>query len=142
MTVLKVKRASEDIKLPTRATPGSSCYDVYTPERMVLTPGEVWEAKTGLFFEIPSGYGLEVRPRSSMALKGTIILNSPGTIDSDYRGELIIIIVNIMGDEVRIEKGDRIAQIKLSKVLEVEFEEVDSLDKTERNKGGFGSTGR
>ena len=97
---------------------------------------------TGIFFEIPEGYEIQVRPRSGLALKsGISVLNTPGTIDSDYRGELGIILINLSDEDFTIHDGDRIAQIVLSKVERIGFELIDELSDTERSSGGFGSTG-
>jgi len=103
---------------------------------------------TGLAFELPRGYALDIRPRSGLALKGLVILNSPGTLDSDYRGELLISFVNLSNEEIIVYKEDRIAQIRLIQdpqlfyLEKIEWEEVEELSETERGKGGFGSTGR
>jgi dUTP pyrophosphatase len=99
--------------------------------------------KTGLFLEIPQGYEAQVRPRSGLALKnGITVLNSPGTVDSDYRGEIGVIIINHGDNGFVINHGDRIAQLVFNKVEQAEWDEVDSLEETERGEGGFGSTGK
>lgn len=100
------------------------------------------EIPTGLAFEIPWGYGLDIRPRSGLASSGLIIPNAPGTLDSDYRGELMILCRNLLASPFLIPKGDRVAQIRLFRTTELDFEEVEELSETERGTGGFGSTGR
>ena len=143
---LKVKRLHPDAKLPTQATPGSACYDVYTLGKVTVWNGKVTRISCGLAFEVPEGYFIEIRPRSGLASKGLTIVNSPGTLDSDYRGELMILMFNVSPDPhslgYGIKKGDRIAQIRLVPVLDIEFEAVCELDITERGAGGFGSTGK
>lgn len=138
---LKVKKLAPDAKLPIKATVGSACYDVYSTTRCLLSPMQLGKISTSLAFEVPTGYELEIKPRSGLASKGLIILNSPGTLDSDYRGELLILVGNISSQNILVDKGGRVAQIKLNKVLNIEFEEASELSKTERGEGGFGSTG-
>jgi dUTP pyrophosphatase len=135
-------------KLPVRATPGSAALDVAAclpPDTVIDLPaGERAAIPTGLSFEIPEGYFLSLRPRSGLALKHGITLpNAPATIDSDYRGELFVILQNTGTETFRIEHGDRIAQLLLEEVVGFEWEEVEDLDReaTERATGGFGSTG-
>ena len=111
-------------------------------EDIVLKPGKRCVVPTGLHFQIPSGYEGQVRPRSGLAMKhGVTVLNTPGTIDSDYRGEVKVIIINLGEDDFRITNGDRIAQILFSEVIRGEFIQVDELEISERGTGGFGSTG-
>ena len=99
--------------------------------------------KTGLFLEIPVGYEAQVRPRSGFALKnGVTVLNSPGTIDADYRGEVGVILINLSQENVEIHSGDRIAQLVFAKVEQAEWNKVETLSETERGQGGFGSTGK
>jgi dUTP pyrophosphatase len=108
-----------------------------------LKPLERRLIPTGLFIELPAGYEAQVRPRSGMALKhGLTCLNSPGTIDADYRGEIGVIIANVSNDSYTIEDGERIAQLVIAKHETISWEEVDVLDETERGEGGFGSTGK
>jgi dUTP pyrophosphatase len=112
------------------------------PAPIVLRPLERCLIPTGLFLEIPEGYEAQVRPRSGLALrKGLTILNAPGTIDSDYRGEVGVILVNLSSEEVVIEPGDRIAQLVVARYEKVEWKELEELSFTERGSGGFGSTG-
>jgi dUTP pyrophosphatase len=130
--------------LPAYETDGSAGMDLRADlaEPLVLGPGERTLVPTGLRLEIPPGYEGQVRPRSGLALKrGLTLLNAPGTIDSDYRGDLGVILVNLSAEPQRIEPGDRIAQLLFAPVTRVELVEVDSLAGTERGAGGFGSTG-
>jgi len=138
---LKVKKLSREAKLPTKATEGSVCYDVFSTKRILFSPNEKNMIHTGLVFEVPKGYGMDIRPRSGLASRGLIILNSPGTLDSDYRGELLVSCANISNRNILVDKGDRIVQIRLFKVIDLEFEEVEEISETKRGKGGFGSTG-
>lgn len=112
-------------------------------EKIILKPFERKLVKTGLFLEIPAGYEAQVRPRSGFALKqGVTVLNSPGTIDADYRGEVGVILINLGQEDVEIAHGDRIAQLVFAKVEQAEWEESSQLSETERGSGGFGSTGK
>lgn len=112
-------------------------------ETVVLKPLERALIKTGLFIEIPAGYEAQVRPRSGFALKqGVTVLNSPGTIDADYRGEVGVILINLSAEAVTIENGDRIAQLVFAKVEQAHWITTDELSETERGAGGFGSTGK
>lgn len=144
--VLKVKRLphAEGLPLPSYATPYSSGLDLRAAisEPVKIKPFERVIIPTGLIIEIPEGYEGQVRPRSGLALKkGITVLNSPGTIDSDYRGEVKVILINLGNEEVVIERGDRIAQLVISPVQRVEVVEVEELSETIRGEGGFGSTG-
>jgi dUTP pyrophosphatase len=134
-----------DNPLPQYATGGSSGMDIRAnlaaPE--VLTPGERKLIPTGLFIELPEGYEAQVRPRSGLAInQGITCLNSPGTIDSDYRGEIRIILINLSGEDQVIRHGDRIAQVIIQKVEKAVWVESIGLAETERNQGGFGHTGK
>ena len=143
MLKLKVKRLDHGLPLPSRATPGSSGYDVFSRIDTVLEPGEFKGIPTGIALEIPEGYEVQVRPRSGLALKhGIGILNSPGTIDSDYRGEVVVILFNFSRKPFEIKRGDRIAQIVPLKIPACEIVETDELSSTDRGEGGFGSTGK
>lgn len=136
--------ASEGVNLPVYKTPGSAGADVcaYITEAVTIKKGERAIVPTGLFFEIPEGYEIQVRPRSGLAAKnGITVLNTPGTIDSDYRGELKVILINLGNEDFVINNGDRIAQIILAPVVQAAFEVTDSISETERGQGGFGSTG-
>jgi len=134
----------EDLPLPAFETPGASGLDLYAAvdEPITLNPGEVKLISTGIRISIPPGYEGQVRPRSGLALKhGIGILNSPGTIDSDYRGVVGIILFNFSKCPFTINRGDRIAQLVVSKVEKVVFQVTEKLDTSERESGGFGSTG-
>ncbi len=145
---IKVKRLNagfDDIGLPEYSTQGSAGMDIRAAVegKMVLKAGEVGLVSTNLVVEIPEGYEIQVRPRSGLAIKhGIGILNSPGTIDSDYRGEVKIIMMNFSKEDFVINRGDRIAQLVLSKVYRASLEENSELLKTKRGEGGFGHTGK
>jgi len=145
---VKFKRLSEkfnNIPLPSYSTPGSAGMDIRAAvkEPMKLKPMEVVMITTNLSVEIPEGFEIQVRPRSGLAAKhGIGILNSPGTIDSDYRGELKIILINFSKEEFIIQPGDRIAQIILSKVYKAILEETEELNNSKRGECGFGHSGK
>ena len=142
---IKIKKLREDAILPSRQTPGSAGYDLYShcPGGILLPPGKPVFIPTGLGMEIPIGYDLEIRPRSGLSTKNLLLIpNSPGTIDSDYRGEIQVCMVNFSSEPFHIEHGMRIAQILLRKNLDISFSIVDTLSTTDRGSGGFGSTGR
>ena len=131
--------------LPFYATKGSAGMDVYSNEELELEPLSTTIVKTGLFVKIPEGYEIQVRPRSGLSAKSKLrIANSPGTIDSDYLGEIGIIVDNTSQTfSYTVKKGERIAQLVLKKVEQIEWEEVEEFSETtERNTGGFGSTGK
>ena len=131
--------------LPQYATKGSSGMDIRASLDLPVTlqPLERTLIPTGLFVEIPNGYEIQIRPRSGLAIKqGITCLNSPGTIDSDYRGEIMIILINLSSEEQVINEGDRIAQMIIQKTERAEFEQVEFLNETERAAGGFGHTGK
>jgi dUTP pyrophosphatase len=133
-----------DQPLPTYETEHSAGLDLRTAlaKEVVLAPGERALIPTGLFLEIPPGYEAQVRPRSGLALKrGLTLLNAPGTIDADYRGEVGVIMINLSAEEQRIDPGERIAQLIFAPVTRGEWVEVEQLAETERGSGGFGSTG-
>ncbi|WP_035577589.1 dUTP diphosphatase [Hyphomonas jannaschiana] len=137
----------EGLQLPAYETAGSAGMDVRAAvpegEPMVLAPGARAMVPTGLSVAIPQGYEIQVRPRSGLAAKhGLTCLNTPGTIDSDYRGEIKVILVNLGQEAFTIQRGERIAQLVLAPVTRLAWQAVDSLDETERGAGGFGSTGR
>jgi len=143
---VKIKRLedSDDMQLPSYGSEGSSGMDIRASvkEPVVLKPGEIRLIPTGLAVSIPSGYEGQIRPRSGLALKyGIGIVNSPGTIDSDYRGEIHIIIINWGEQPFTIRRGDRIAQMVVAKVFRADIIEVDELDYTQRGVGGFGHSG-
>lgn len=142
--VVKVFNDSEN-PLPSYATEGAAAMDVYAAKDDYLTPGQRKLIPTNLYMEIPEGYKVNVRPRSGMAIKqGVTVLNSPGLIDSDYRGSLGVIMINHGDETVDIRVGDRIAQIEIVPVYRIQWMEVegrDELSDTDRGTGGFGSTG-
>ncbi len=130
--------------VPEYKTAGAAGADICAliPEPVTIEKGSVAIIPTGLFFEIPEGYEIQVRPRSGLAAKnGVTVLNTPGTIDSDYRGEIKVILINLGKEDFVINSGDRIAQILIAPVTQASFEITDSLSETERGSGGFGSTG-
>ncbi len=132
-------------ELPAYETSASAGLDLraFIPESITLLPLERKLIKTGLFIEIPEGYEAQVRPRSGLALKnGITVLNSPGTIDADYRGEVGVILVNISQDTFEVNTGDRIAQLIFAKVKQAKWIVAEELSETERGEGGFGSTGK
>jgi dUTP pyrophosphatase len=130
------------LELPDYATEGAAGMDVLAAEDVALAPGERWPVATGLCVAIPPGYEIQVRPRSGLALRhGISVPNTPGTIDSDYRGELKVILINHGSEAYRVRRGDRIAQLVLSPVVRATWLKVDELDQTGRGEGGFGSTG-
>ena len=143
---MKVKIINKSVNdLPFYATKGSAGMDVYSNEELELEPLSTTIVKTGLFVKIPEGYEIQVRPRSGLSAKSKLrIANSPGTIDSDYLGEIGIIVDNTSQTfSYIVKKGERIAQLVLKKVEQIEWEEVEEFSETtERNTGGFGSTGK
>ena len=141
---VQVKRLphGEGLDLPRYATDGAAGMDILAAEDVTLEPGARHAVATGLAVAIPDGYEIQVRPRSGLALKhGITVPNTPGTIDSDYRGELKVIMINHGADAFPIQRGDRVAQLVLAPVTQAAWDEVAELDDTERGAGGFGSTG-
>jgi dUTP pyrophosphatase len=141
---VQVKRLphGEGLALPAYATDGAAGMDVLSAEDVTVAPGARYAVATGLALAIPSGFEIQVRPRSGLALKhGISVPNTPGTIDSDYRGELKVILINHGTEAFAITRGDRIAQLVLAPVVQAAWEEVAELDETTRGAGGFGSTG-
>jgi dUTP pyrophosphatase len=131
--------------VPEYKTEGASGADIcaFLPEPLILAPGERKLVPTGIFVEIPSGFEIQVRPRSGLALKhGVTVLNAPGTIDSDYRGEIGIVLVNLGNEPFHVASGDRIAQLVVSPTVRAHFIASDSLTDTARGAGGYGSTGK
>ncbi len=132
----------EGLDLPVYATAGAAGMDVVSAEDVTIAPGMRHAVATGLAMAIPEGYEIQVRPRSGLALKhGITVPNTPGTIDSDYRGELKVILINHGGADFAIRRGDRVAQLVLAPVTRASWLEVETLDETARGTGGFGSTG-
>lgn len=130
------------LPLPCYETEGSAGMDLIASEAMTIHPGRCEAVSTGLKISIPRGFEAQIRPRSGLALKKSIVIpNSPGTIDSDYRGEVKVILMNLGDQPFLVSPGDRIAQMVLAPVARMVWKEVDSLDATKRGEGGFGSTG-
>lgn len=141
--VLKVKKIREEAVLPKYAHPGDAGMDVCSCVDCILKPGERMMVTTGLAFEVPYGYELQTRPRSGLALRnGISIVNTPGTLDAGYRGELGIILINHGQEDFEIKKGERIAQAVINKVELVDIEEAEVLSESERGTNGFGSSGK
>lgn len=140
--VLKIELADNEVTKPVYGSEGAACFDIASNENVNIDPGQTLVVNTGLKMEVPKGYEVVIRPRSGMSAKSGIrVANSPGTIDSDYRGWVGVILHNTGEEKVIIRKGDRIAQAKLQKAEQVQFiyGRIDTL--TERGAGGFGSTG-
>ncbi|HJU76691.1 MAG TPA: dUTP diphosphatase [Sphingomicrobium sp.] len=133
----------EGLPLPARASEHAAGLDVVAAEDVTLAPGERHAVATGFAVAIPHGYEVQVRPRSGLALKhGITCLNTPGTIDSDYRGEVKVILANLGSEPFEVRRGERIAQLVPAAVLHADFAEVAQLSETSRGAGGFGSTGQ
>ncbi len=142
MNVKIINHSKHD--LPTYKTEASAGMDLRAniEEAIVLRPLERKIIKTGLFMELPVGYEAQVRPRSGLAIKkGISVLNSPGTIDADYRGEIGVVLINLSREDFTVHDGDRIAQMVIAKHEQVDWEEVEVLEESTRGAGGFGSTG-
>lgn len=141
--VLRVRRLDPDVPLPSYAHPGDAGLDLASAEQRVLEPGERAAVSTGIAVAVPDGWVGLVHPRSGLSLReGVTVVNAPGTVDSGYRGELKVLLVNLGDRPVEISRGERIAQLVLQRVGRAVVEEVDELDDTTRGAGGFGSTGR
>ncbi len=141
---VKLVRDSKDIKIPVYMTEGAAGMDVYANIEEGITLGslERYMVPTGIKLEIPYGYEVQVRPRSGLAAKyGITLVNTPGTIDSDYRGEIKLILINLSKDSYVVEPNERIGQLVLQKVYKMDLVEVDELSDTSRSSGGFGHTG-
>ena len=142
---VQVKRLphGKGLALPHYATQGAAGMDVVSAEAVTLQPGARHAVATGLALAIPPGYEIQVRPRSGLALKhGVTVLNSPGTVDADYRGEVSVLLINHGQEPFTIRRGERIAQLVIAAVAQAAFVTVTSLPPTDRGSGGFGSTGR
>jgi len=143
MVKLLIKKLQKNIILPEYKTDGSSGMDLMAnvEQTVKILPGEKKIISTGIIVAIPEQYEIQIRPRSGLAAKsGISVLNTPGTIDSDYRGEIKVILINLGKDIFEIKKNDRIAQMIVCPIIKVELEEVENLPETVRGKGGFGST--
>ena len=144
MTKILIKRLSKKVSLPRYETSGSSGMDLAAniDANFNIDPGKTAIIPTGLALSIPRGFEVQIRPRSGLAAKQKIsVLNTPGTIDADYRGEIKVILINLGQETFKVEKGLRIAQMVVCPVVQAQLKEVDDLNETERGKGGFGSTG-
>ena len=144
MTEILIKRLSKNVILPRYETEGSSGLDLAAniDKQIEILPGKSEVIPTGIAVAIPKNFEIQIRPRSGLAAKRQIsVLNTPGTIDADYRGELKVILINLGQESFKVEKGLRIAQMVVCPVVQAQLEEVDDLNETERGKGGFGSTG-
>ena len=144
MTKIQIKKLFNEVLTPKYETPGSSGMDIaaYLKQDILINPGEKTIVPTGFSLSVPQGYEVQIRPRSGLAAKkGITVLNTPGTIDSDYRGELKVILINLSEKIFKVENGLRIAQMVLCPVIKATLKEVDILKDTERGVGGFGSTG-
>jgi dUTP pyrophosphatase len=139
---LKFKRIHPDAVLPAYAHPSDAGMDVRSVEELAIAPGKRALVRTGLVMMLPPLYEAQVRPRSGLALKhGITVLNTPGTIDSGYRGEVGVVLINLGQEEFKVAKGDKIAQLVIAPVTQPEIAEAFDVDETDRGEGGFGSTG-
>ncbi len=144
MTKILIKRLSKNVNIPKYETQGSSGMDLSADieKKIQIKPGETSIIPTGIAVALPANFEIQIRPRSGLAAKNQItVLNTPGTIDADYRGEIKVILTNFGKTTFVVEKGARIAQMVLSPVTKAKIKEVENLDKTDRGSGGFGSTG-
>ena len=144
MTKIQIKKLSSTVSIPKYETLGSSGMDIaaHIENNIIINPGEKALISTGFSMAIPRGYEVQIRPRSGLAAKRNItVLNTPGTIDADYRGEIKVILINLGNEKFIIEKGLRIAQMVVCPIIQAKLEEVSELDDTVRGKGAFGSTG-
>ena len=145
MVKILIKKLYKNIKLPIYKTVGSSGMDLvaYTKNKITINPSKTAIIPTGIAVAIPKNYEIQIRPRSGLAAKkGITVLNTPGTIDADYRGEIKIILINLSKKSFVVKSGDRVAQMILCPVVKGKLKEVKNLPKTVRDKGGFGSTGK
>ncbi len=138
-------KAAKGLPLPSYMTEGAAGMDLAAAvkSKITVSPGERVMVPTGLRLSVPSGYEMQIRPRSGLAIKhGVTVVNAPGTVDSDYRGEVKVLLINHGSDAWTLKRGDRIAQMVLAKVARVRWRAINRLEKTSRGKGGFGSSGR
>ncbi len=143
MKILKIKCINDKARLPEYAHPGDAGLDLYSVDNVEINPGNVALIKTGIIIELPEKTEAQIRPRSGLALKHKItVLNTPGTIDEGYRGEIGVIIINHGKEIFKVEEGMKIAQMVIKPVFRVNIEEVDTISDTKRGQGGFGSTGQ
>ena len=144
MTEVLIKRLSKNVELPKYETSGSSGMDLSANinAKIKIEPGKTSIIPTGISLSIPKNFEIQIRPRSGLAAKSLVsVLNTPGTIDADYRGELKVILINFGKSTFIVEKGARIAQMVVCPIVKAKFREVEDLDQTDRGSGGFGSTG-
>lgn len=144
MTKIQIKKLSNEVLTPKYETPGSSGMDIaaFIDEDIIINSGDKALIPTGFSLSTPEGYEVQIRPRSGLAIKkGITILNTPGTIDSDYRGEIKVVLINLSKDKFTVKNGERIAQMVVCPIVQVGIEEVKELPETNRGVGGFGSTG-
>ncbi|MCX6747322.1 MAG: dUTP diphosphatase [Candidatus Pacearchaeota archaeon] len=140
---IKIKKIHPNAQIPKYAHEGDAGMDLISVENVVIEPKHRIAVRTGLQVELPKGYEMQIRPRSGLALtKGITVLNSPGTIDSEYRGEIRVILINLGSEGYYVEKGDKIAQAVINKFEKLKIEEFKELSVTKRNEKGFGSTGK
>ena len=140
--VLKIKKLNPKAIIPAYQTEEAAGFDLHSIEDVIIKPNERKLISTGLAFEIEFGYEVQIRPRSGLAFKeGITVLNSPGTIDSDYRGEIKVLLINLGDRDFKIKRGDRIAQAVVAPIIQAKIVEVDNLSTTKRGEKGFGSTG-
>lgn len=140
---LKIKRLNSEAIIPAYQSELAAGIDLHSIEEHILEPMERKLIKTGLAFEIEEGYEVQIRPRSGLAFKhGITVLNSPGTIDADYRGEIMVLLINLSNEFYTIKKGERIAQAVIAPVVQAKIMEVEELSDTKRGEKGFGSTGK
>lgn len=143
--LIKRTERGEGLSLPGYMTSGAAGMDLYAgvQEKEILNPGEIKLIPTGIAIALPGGYEAQIRPRSGLALKhGISMVNTPGTIDADYRGEIGLIMINHGKEPFEIKRGDRVAQMVINQIARADFEEVTDLEETDRSAGGFGSTGK
>ena len=138
---VSIRLIHPDAKQPEKATEGSAAYDLYTPEKVLLPPGKVTAVPLGLAMETPEGYKGEISSRSGITSQGVWVANQPGKIDSDYRGEIKVLLYNSINETFMFSAGSRIAQIEINPIKEVVFVDFVQLGTTSRGEGGFGSTG-
>lgn len=138
---MKIEITRPDVQVPSYAKDGDAGFDLRAAEEVMMFDNAIVAIPTGLKMEVPKGYSGDIRPRSGQAKRGLTVVNSPGTIDSGYRGEVLVLAHNVSGDAIIVAKGERIAQMVIVPYLEVEFEVVEELDATDRGDAGFGSTG-
>ena len=140
---VKLEKVHKNATVPTYAHHDDACCDLYAVEDYTIKPGGRGLLRTGIAIEIPTGYEVQVRPRSGLAFKqGFTVLNAPGTIDAQYRNEIKVLAINLGNELIAIRTGDRIAQMCIKPVYTMEFEEVDKLSESDRGLGGWGSTGK